>query len=78
MVPMLTWNEVQARYKDRWVVFTEWEEDEHGDVIKGHVAYSHPNRKTFYEYVKIHLRPKWKRLASLYTGNVRGPFFLGV
>ncbi|MBI4238875.1 MAG: hypothetical protein HY696_10760 [Deltaproteobacteria bacterium] len=77
MEKMLTWDEVQAQYKDQWVAFTEWEEDEHGDVIKGRVAYSHPSQTIFYEYLKTALRPQKKRIASRYTGNVRGPFFLG-
>ena len=78
MGEMLTWEEVQGKYQEQWVAFTEWEEDEHGDVTKGYVAYSHPSQKVFYNYLKKHLRPKWKKIASLYTGNVRGPFFLDV
>ena len=76
MEQMLTWEEVQEKYKDQWVAFTEWEEDEHGDVIRGHVAYSNPSQKAFYEYLKTHLRPKWRKMASLYTG--RGPSFLNI
>lgn len=72
----LTWKEVQEQYKDQWVAFTEWEENEYGDVIKGRVAFHHSSRKAFYEYVKANIRPKYRKIASLYTGNVRGPFFL--
>jgi hypothetical protein len=78
MEKMLTWSEVQRHYKDEWVAFTEWEENQHGDVLKGHVAYHHSSRVVFYNYLKTHLRPKWPKIASLYTGNVRGPFFLDV
>lgn len=77
MEKMLTWEEVQTQYRNQWVAFTQWEEDQHGDVVKGHVAYSHANRKSFYEHLKKHLWPKVTKIASRYTGNVRGPFFLG-
>lgn len=77
MGDMLTWQEVQKQYQDQWVAFTEWEEDAHGDVVKGYVAYSHPNRKLFYQHLKSALWPKVEKIASRYTGNVRGPFFLG-
>ncbi|MBI2343881.1 MAG: hypothetical protein HYV02_06090 [Deltaproteobacteria bacterium] len=76
--PMLTWDEVQIQYRDEWVAFTEWEEDEHGDVIKGHVAYHHASRKVFYEHLKTNMRPRVRKIASRYTGNIKGPFFLGL
>ena len=76
MERMLSWKEIQKKYKDQWVAFTDWEENQHGDVTRGHVAYSNPSQKIFYKYLKEKLRPKTKKLASLYTGNVRGPFFV--
>ena len=73
---MLTWQEIQEKFKDEWVAMVEWEEDEHGDVIKVDVAYHHQSRKTFYDYLKAQLPAR--NLAIRYTGNVRGPFFLGL
>ena len=71
---MLTWQEIQEKFKDEWVAMLEWEEDEHGDVIKGNVAYHHQSRNAFYDYLKTQLPAR--SLAIRYTGNVRGPFFL--
>ena len=71
---MLSWEQNQEQFKDEWVAMMEWEEDRHGDVVKGNVAYHHPNRDTFYDYLKSKLPAK--SLAIRYTGNVRGPFFL--
>ena len=73
---MLTWEEIQEQYQDQWVALTEWEEDVHGDITKGHVAYNHRSQNTFYEYLKEHLRQR--KVATRYTGNVQGPFFLDV
>ncbi len=77
MPKMISWDEVQKKYKDQWVAFTEWVEDEHGDVMKGSVAYSNPSQKEFYRYLKKTIRPKIKKIATRFTGNVRGPFFFG-
>lgn len=77
MKEMLTWEKIQEKYKDQWVAFTEWEEDEQGDVVKGCVAYSNPSQNAFYQYLKTQMRPKIRKIATRYTGNVRGPFFLG-
>jgi hypothetical protein len=74
MKPMLTMKEIEEKYKDCWVVMTEWEEDEVGDVIKGNVIYHDVNRKTFYEYIKNNVMQR--SIATRYTGNVKGPFFL--
>lgn len=71
---MLTWQEIQEKFKDEWVAMLEWEEDTHGDVIKGHIVYHNHNRDAFYDYLNAQL-PK-RNLAIRYTGNVKGPFFL--
>lgn len=71
---MLSWSEIKKKYKDRWVAITQWEEDGHGDVVKGHVVYSNPHQNAFYDY--INQRFANKDLAIRYTGNVQGPFFL--
>ena len=71
---ILTWKKIQEKFKDEWVVITEWEEDEHGDVVKGVVGYHNPSRKAFYAHLKKYFTQK--SLAIRFTGNVRGPFFL--
>jgi hypothetical protein len=72
----LPWKDIENKYRDTWVAITEWEEDECGDVVSGHVAYHNPNRKQFYAYLKEHFPQR--HLAVRFTGNVRGPFFLGI
>lgn len=73
---MLTWQEIQEQFRDEWVAMTEWEEDNHGDVVKGNVAYHTHGRKAFYDYVNHHYLNR--DLAIRYTGNVTGPFFLDI
>lgn len=72
---MISWQEIQKQFKDEWVAMVEWEEDDHGDVLKGTVAYHNPSQNAFYDYLKDNLPAK--SLAVRYTGRVRGPFFLG-
>lgn len=71
---MFTWQEIQEKFKNEWVAMTEWEEDKHGDVVKGNIAYHNPTRDAFYDYLKAQL--PGRNLAIRYTGNVKGPFFL--
>lgn len=77
MKKILTWEEIQKEYKNQWVAFTEWEEDKLGDVVRGRAAYSNPSQNAFYEYLRTKMRPKIRKIATRYTGNVRWPFFLG-
>jgi hypothetical protein len=70
---MMTMKEIEEKYKDCWVVMTEWEEDASGDVVKGSVAYHDKNNKSFYQYIKQNLMPG--NIATRYTGNPKGPFF---
>jgi len=72
---MKPWKKIKQEYKDQWVAMTEWEEDEHGDVTKGYVAYTNPSQNAFYEYLKGHF-PK-KDLAVRFTGKVRVPLLFG-
>lgn len=71
---MFTWKEIQKKFKDEWVAITEWEEDEHGDVVKGVVGYHNPSQNAFYDHLKKNFHQK--NLAIRYTGRVTGPFFL--
>ena len=71
---MFTWKEIQKKFKDEWVAITEWEEDEHGDVVKGVVGYHNPSQNAFYDHLKQYFHQK--SLAIRYTGRVTGPFFL--
>ncbi len=70
---MILWNEMQKKFKNEWVAMTNWEEDEHGDVVKGDVVFHSPNRKEFYDVIKD--RFSKIDLAIRFTGNVTGPFF---
>lgn len=78
MESMLTWPEIQKKFKDEWVAMTEWEEDGHGDIVRGCVNYHHPSQKNLYQYIKTHIRPQTKKVATRYTGNVTGPLLLGL
>lgn len=69
---MLTWEAIKDHYRDEWVAMTEWEEDDHGDVVKGNVAYHAHHRNEFYSYINRHFAHR--DLAIRFTGNVRGPF----
>lgn len=78
MESVLTWREIQEKFKDEWVAITEWEEDGHGDIICGRVSYHHPSQKSLYRYINTHIRPQIQRVATRYTGNVKGPLLLGL
>lgn len=78
MASMLTWTEIQKTFKNEWVAMTEWEEDAHGDIIRGCVSYHNPSQKNLYQYISAHIRPQSQKVATRYTGNVQGPLLLGL
>lgn len=71
---MLSWQKIREQFENEWVAMKQWEEDEHGEVLKGNVIYHNPSQKNFYEHLKNHLRKQ--SLAVRFTGNIKGPFFL--
>jgi len=73
-VDKLSWNQIRKRYKDQWVVMDDWDENEYGDVLAGHVSIHSADRKEISEEMKR--KYKKMHLAIRYTGNVEGPFFL--
>ncbi len=70
---LLTWQDICKKYKDTWVAITEREQDAVGSLIRGHVAYAHPQRKMFYAHLKSHF--PHGNLAVRYTGAVTVPLF---
>lgn len=78
MGSMITWSEIQEKFKNEWVAMTEWEEDSHGDIIRGSVSYHHPSQKNLYQYIKTNIRPQAQKVATRYTGNVQGLLLLGL
>ena len=69
-----SWEEIQAKHQDQWILLDEWDEDECGDIISGHVIFHSTDRD---EISKL-ISKKFKKvhLAIRYTGDVRGPFFI--